>query len=171
MAGKAEVEVIIWDPAGWGASSFGHVSVVVREGADAMSYSLAPGGCDIRAFAKYLAKQDFRNGYGLILRLNEPQTASVANYFRHRLACEYSFLGKNPDGTNNCTTPIQRALQSAGVQLNGFSIMPRALGINLWNRSLVGGVRQYMGGAVAGHLMHPPWVVPSSAYPWAGAGK
>jgi hypothetical protein len=167
MATASEVEVIIWDPVGFGESSFGHASVVIRRGTTATSYSLGPRGCDIKAFDRYLAQQDFRNGYGLVLRLDERQTTVVVAYFEASMACEYRFLDRNSEHVNNCTTPIQRALARAGVTLNGFSIMPRALGLNLWNRSLVGTVRAYRGSHVGHPLFHPPWITPSSAYPWA----
>jgi RHS repeat-associated protein len=44
-------EVIIWDPVGYGRSSFGHVSIDIN----GTSYSFSPGGMGIRSIGEYLA--------------------------------------------------------------------------------------------------------------------
>jgi hypothetical protein len=160
-------EVIIWEPVGFGVSSFGHASVVIRDGREETSYSLAPKGCDIQPFSEYRAKQHFRDGHGLMLRLSEAQAQAVARHFEWSISCEYTFLAWTPEQTNNCTTPIQIALRRAGIHLKGISIMPRALGLNLWNNGLVASVTHYKGDQAVQGVFHAPWTPPSGAYPWA----
>jgi hypothetical protein len=61
-----ETQAVIWHPAGWGGSSFGHVSTIV----DGVSYSFGPNGMDIRSAAEYLNQNIFRDGIGTKLKLS-----------------------------------------------------------------------------------------------------
>ena len=155
------IEVIIWDPVGYGASSMGHVSVNITRNKATTSYSLAPGGCDVKASEEYLgANTKFRTGYGLTLRLTDEQADAVAQFFEKKDWCDYSLLN------HNCTAPIQEALQAAGMKLTGNPIFPRALGLSLWNNGFVRSVMRY-DGPKSQRIFVPPWSnTRPGSYPW-----
>lgn len=113
-------QVIIWGGAGWGASSFGHASVVIN----GTSYSFAPGGMDIRSAASYIARQSFRWGFGLDIALTPGQEQLLEEYLR-RYSAEYSFP------RNACTTPIRRGLDNLGINFSRGRIDPVGLGLDL----------------------------------------
>ena len=117
-------EIIIWEPVGYGASSFGHVSSNVN----GVNYSWGPNGWDTNKSAKeYAAKQNFRSGVGLVLDLTEEQEKKlVACYNRKR--SNYNFL------INNCGDPHEECLQEALGKRITFSMRPVSIGNEL-NRS------------------------------------
>ena len=166
------VKVVIWEPTGWGASSMGHISVVVVDGGTATSYSLAPGGCDVRPFDEYMSKNSFRTGYILELNLSAAQSRAVGAYFQNYFnnaaspnVCGYQLIG-TAKGINNCATPIQRALQSAGVNWETISALPRGVGLSLWNKGRVRRASKCSGYNQV-RIFVPPWSnTTKGAYPW-----
>ncbi|NNC03988.1 hypothetical protein HJC10_14175 [Corallococcus exiguus] len=112
-----DAEIIFWSSAGWGASSFGHVSARVN----GTSYSWGPSGMTINDFSKYLSANSFRRGTGVVLPLTPLEEAAFE-------AALIDFGSKNSAGdynlfTKNCTHPSQQALKDAkGVEFG--SVVP-----------------------------------------------
>lgn len=109
-------EVIIWDPEGFGAGSFGHVSVNI----DGTSYSFGPGGIDIQPAADYLsANLNFGGATGLTMNFTAEQEAALADYY-------VNFEGPYDAAFNNCGDPVEDFARAAGL-IPGGSITPRGL--------------------------------------------
>jgi hypothetical protein len=126
-----ETNVTVWQPVGWGSSSFGHVSTDIN----GTTFSWGPGGMSTLATADYLAKNGFRDGMGLGIALTPGQEEAVK-------ACllkpqgDYSVIG------NNCGTPIQNCLRQVGVD-TGNQTLPVSLGNRLIDLGVVNGIRDY----------------------------
>ncbi|MCY1047444.1 hypothetical protein OV208_39465 [Corallococcus sp. bb12-1] len=151
-----DAEVIFWSAAGWGASSFGHVSTRVN----GTSYSWGPGGMTVNAFSDYLGKNGFRNGTGVVLPLTPQQEAdfeaSLVAFGKANGPKDYNFLSKN------CTHPSQEALGAAtGWALSGHSTSPFDYATTL-----------ILGGMMSGNNHYPASVPPTgSTAPWGPAFK
>jgi RHS repeat-associated protein len=118
-------EVIIWQPVGWGASSFGHASVNV----DGITYTYGPKGMTIMPTADYLARNSFREGVGAELKLTAAQEAKLQ-------ACLANYNGVYYKINRNCTHPIQECLKEIGIDL-GTNYLPTSLGNSLIDSGLV----------------------------------
>ena len=66
-------EVTIWQPVGWGKSSFGHVSVNIN----GTTYSYSPSGMNILSTGQYLGLNNFGSGVGMVLNLTPEQEATL----------------------------------------------------------------------------------------------
>ncbi|EGK70167.1 hypothetical protein METUNv1_03554 [Methyloversatilis universalis FAM5] len=120
-----ESEVVIWQPAGWGSSSFGHVSVNIN----GTTYSFGPDGMWTGQTSQYMGMNSFRSGVGTMLKLTPQQEKKFE-------ACL-----KNPQGNynavaNNCGAPAQYCLQSIRINLGGFTPLPVNFGNNLINSGI-----------------------------------
>ena len=128
-----ETQVIRWDPAGLGGSSFGHISVRIND----TSYSWGPGNggrMDVEPWADYAAKQAFRNGTGYVLNLSEAEESDLAKRL-HDYTGTYSAI------TNNCGAPLQSAL-SNGRPYDHY-LLPRSLITSLVVDGRVTGLTSY----------------------------
>jgi RHS repeat-associated protein len=132
---QRKLEVLIFEPVGYGESSFGHVAVI----GDGQAYSFGPSGMFIATAEEYMSKNAFRGAIGYDLILSNREISSIESYLRN-YKTPYSFL------TNNCTTPIQSALASVGVGLNS-TILPRVLSNTLAASSLYRSATLYTHGA------------------------
>jgi hypothetical protein len=68
-----ETTVYVWQPVGWGGSSFGHVSTDIN----GTTYSYGPSGMVILPTPDYLSKNSFRDGTGVQLNINPQQEKSI----------------------------------------------------------------------------------------------
>jgi hypothetical protein len=131
--------VFFWGPVGLRpGSQFGHVSVAVGD----KNYSLGPQGWDTRypSATDYAARQQeirASGGTGLVLNLTPAQVARVeASLSGH--SGEYSELN------NNCTDPIETALEGLGFNL-GRNVFPSGLRAAIERTGVVAQTNQYRG--------------------------
>jgi RHS repeat-associated protein len=136
-------EIIVWQPVGWGSSSFGHVSVVIN----GVSYSFGPSGWTVESAANYIARQSFRNGTGVILNLSPSQEASLKQFLINS-QWDYNSLW------NNCGTAVQYGLSGLGLGV-GNNVFPTSLRNSLLDSPLNIGTTFY------------PATQPRSIAPWA----
>lgn len=150
-----KTEVVFWEPVGYGASSFGHVSIIVN----GESFSWGPSGVDIRAGVDYLAmNQQFRSGRGLLLDLSPQEEDELRMQFAAMAGQSYSAL------KNNCTDPVERGLSSAGRRdpvLN--ALLPTGVARSL--NDLAIGQTYYPGPARS--PFGPPWSVAARNSFWS----
>lgn len=126
-----ETTVYVWQPVGWGGSSFGHVSTDIN----GTTYSYGPSGMAILPTPDYLSKNSFRDGTGVKLNINPQQEKSIQ-------ACLSKPQGNYNALTNNCGTPIQSCLKDQGVD-TGNQTLPVSLGNQLLDMGIVNGVQNY----------------------------
>lgn len=124
-------EVTIWEPTGWGSSSFGHVSANIN----GTVYSFGPGGMWIGPAATYNTANSFRNGVGIQLSLSSAQESA----FGQSLS---GSQGNYNSITNNCGDAVERGLKAAGVNI-GNSLLPVSIGNNLLSVPQFGGANFY----------------------------
>jgi len=111
-----QVEVVFWNPVGYGKSSFGHVSVHI----DGQAYSFSPDGMFKELATSYIKRNtDFRGGLGLELLLNDDQKKNLEKKLKN-YNDDYSRL------TNNCQDPLEDFLEEIGFDL-GVNILPSSL--------------------------------------------
>lgn len=103
-----EVEIIFWEPTGWGESSMGHVSSRVGE----TMYSWGPQGMTVEPSDKYMARNDFRNAIGRKLKLSPPEAAIFEEYLQ-------TFADSHKYGVvdANCADPAEEALELLGYPM------------------------------------------------------
>jgi RHS repeat-associated protein len=118
-------EIIVWQPVGWGRSSFGHVSVDIN----GTTYSYEPTGMRIMPTSDYLDKNKFREGVGMALKLSSEQEVHL-NYHLKNYDKEYGRL------TNNCVDPIESGLENLGYDV-GPILFPVSLGHKIMDLNLV----------------------------------
>lgn len=124
-------EAIIWEPVGWGKSSFGHVSVDVN----GTTYSFGPKGMSILSTSNYIRRNDFRDGVGSILNI----TGAEEECFEE---CMKNYNGSYNRFLNNCGSPLQSCLKETGYDI-GRSLLPVSIGHDLIDAGLVKGFRFY----------------------------
>jgi hypothetical protein len=117
-------EIIIWQPVGWGQSSFGHVSTNVN----GTTYTFGPQGLTVMPTSEYLNRNTFREGLGFVLGLTPDQEAKLQ-------ACLSGDPGKFNAITNNCGATVQNCLSQIGFNL-GSNILPVNLGYSLMDSLL-----------------------------------
>ncbi|WP_198159255.1 RHS repeat-associated core domain-containing protein, partial [Methylomonas lenta] len=123
-----ESTVYVWQPVGWGGSSFGHVSADIN----GTTYSYGPSGMTILPTSDYLSKNSFRDGTGVTLNINSQQEKSLQ-------ACLSKPQGDYSALTNNCGTPVQSCLKDQGID-TGNQTLPVSLGNKLLDMGIVNGV-------------------------------
>jgi RHS repeat-associated protein len=130
-----ETEIIIWQPVGWGSSSFGHVSGQVN----GVNYSFGPGGWDSnKSFAAYVERQQqFRSGTGVKLNLSAPEEHEFEQ-------CLKNSGGEYDSIQNNCGTPFKDCLNYVGKKV-GYPLFPADIGDNLLESPLYNGTTHYPG--------------------------
>jgi RHS repeat-associated protein len=129
-------EVTIWDPVGFGSSSFGHVSTNIN----GQNFSFGPGGWDKtypNATDYNARQQQFRGGAGHVLGLTPEQEAKLAACLQ-RSNKSYSAI------SNNCGDPIQNCLNEVGVPIPR-SMLPNNLGKELSSSPIHSGTNFYPG--------------------------
>jgi hypothetical protein len=138
-------EIIVWEPVGRGASSFGHVSSI----ANGRSYSWGTGGWDSNKDpASYIDNNtNFRSGVGQVI----PMTPDQENKFE---SCLQKQGGKYNVFTNNCGSSAQSCLREVGINdfyqrgnttlgVNNKHVFPVDLGNGLLSSRAVSTVKQY----------------------------
>lgn len=151
-----DTAITIWQPVGWGGSSFGHVSTSINS----TTYSYGSGGMAVMPKSEYLAKNSFRDGWEVSLQLSNSQELALT-------ACISKQQGQYNALTQNCGTPIQRCLKEIGVNdiygsgsttigINGIYVLPVDLGIGLLSSKFFRGVARYPASRPAGG-MSAPW--------------
>jgi RHS repeat-associated protein len=124
-------EVHIWDSAGYGKSSFGHVSVDVN----GTVYSFGPGGNTVDTDGTFIPRnQQFRGADVLELELTPQQEEQLDRMLQ----------GDRPDFNsfvNNCGDPVESALETMGYDL-GPNITPNGLSEALNDAGLATGRRR-----------------------------
>ena len=126
-----ETTVTVWQPVGWGLSSFGHVSTNIN----GTTYSYGPNGMSVLPTSDYLSMNDFRSGVGANLNLTPEQEARLQ-------ACMSSSRSSYNAVSNNCGTPIQDCLKELGHDL-GWNVFPASVGNSLLDSGLVTGFEFY----------------------------
>src|SRR5262249_23192933 len=101
-------EVIIFDPVGYGHSSFGHVATVIN----GTAYSWGPGGMSALSAPDFLHRNNFRNGVGLDVPFADDGALQDCLSKYESAAGPYNWL------TNSCTDPLQRCLKELGYNVN-----------------------------------------------------
>ncbi len=138
-------EVVIWDPAGYGKSSFGHVSVDVN----GMSVSWGPEGLGHEPFSDYSQRNSFRDGHGYILNLTPEQEQRF-------LDCLGNQGGSYDSLNNNCVHPVEHCLRELGFDFGG-RVLPSGLGEDLSQSDLVIGETAIVGSEANPDYTAPPW--------------
>jgi uncharacterized protein RhaS with RHS repeats len=139
-------EIIIWQPVGWGASSFGHVSTNIN----GTTYSHGPEGMWTGSTNQYMDMNNFRSGVGTELNLTPKQEQQFE-------ACLKKPQGNYGAVANNCGAPPQYCLQNMGINLRGYTPLPVNFGNNLLNS-----------GAGKNFNFYPATAAPTgSSAPWA----
>ncbi len=118
-------QIIVWQPVGWGESSFGHVSVDIN----GTSFTFGPKGMTILPTTSYLQMNSFRSGVGSVLTLTPRQEAQFE-------ACLKSPQGTYSTTSNNCANPVIKCLRKLGF-LVGPVLFPVSLGNELLDSGLV----------------------------------
>ncbi|WP_150539437.1 RHS repeat domain-containing protein [Actinobacillus vicugnae] len=115
-------EIIIWEPVGWGASSFGHVSSNVN----GTNYSWGPKGWDtVKSANTYANKQtEFRSGVGIIMDLTKEQEDKLEQCYK-RERSSYNFA------INNCGDPHEECLAEVLGKRITYSMRPVPIGNEL----------------------------------------
>ena len=112
-------EVTIWHPVGWGGSSFGHVSTDIN----GTVYSFGRDGMWTGKASNYYAKNNFRDGLGVLVPLTPDQEKKVE-------ACMKKDRGSYDPISNNCGSPIQDCLKESGID-SGDQMFPANVGMSL----------------------------------------
>lgn len=126
-----EAGVTVWQPVGWGESSFGHVSADVN----GTTFSFGPGGMTILPTTDYVQKNDFRSGIQSQLNLTPKQEAQFKS-------CLSQPQPKYSPVSNNCGTPVQACLKQVGID-TGNVLFPVSLGNKLLDLGVVDGITEY----------------------------
>lgn len=120
-----ETEVVVWQPVGWGSSSFGHVSTNIN----GTTYSYGPSGMSVMATSAYMGRNSFRSGVGSVLGLSKQQEATLESCMKGDQG-SYSATG------NNCGDPLESCMQKLGISI-GDSVFPASTGNALIDSGLV----------------------------------
>nr|WP_234710436.1 RHS repeat-associated core domain-containing protein [Pseudomonas amygdali] len=126
-----ETMVTVWQPVGFGSSSFGHVSTSIN----GTTYSWGPGGMTTLPTSEYLEKNGFRDGMAVGIDLTPQQEQDVK-------VCLSSDQGSYNVTQNNCGSPIQNCLQKVGVDTKN-QLLPVSLGNRLLDMGVVKGIKEY----------------------------
>jgi RHS repeat-associated protein len=151
-----ETGVTIWQPVGWRGSSFGHVSTDIN----GTTWSYGTGGMTTESSSAYRARNDFRDGAEVKLKLTPEQEEKL-------MQCISKPQGEYNAVTNNCASPIQRCLTEVGVNdfyktgqttlgVNGRHVLPVDLGNGLLSSSVAEGSNQYPASKPSGGI-RAPW--------------
>jgi len=116
-------EIVVWQPIGWGGSSFGHISGQIN----GRNYSFGTGGWDTKYpnFKDYAKRQqEFRGGVGNVLDLTPQEEVQFEQCLKKSIT-GYDFI------LDNCSTPFKDCLRSIGVKDAGYSLYPADVGEDL----------------------------------------
>jgi RHS repeat-associated protein len=126
-----ETGVTIWQPVGFGRSSFGHVSTDIN----GTTYSFGPGGMSDMPTSSYREANAFRDGMEVKLNL-KPQQEKALKACLSWSRDDYSSI------SNNCGNPVQRCLKVLGID-TGNKILPVSLGNKLLDLDAANGATGY----------------------------
>ena len=101
-------EVIVFQPVGQGASSFGHTATHLN----GLIYSYGPSGMHIEPIHLYMARNNFRGAAGYVIPLTKDQETKLTG-------CLSSYNKPYRFPINACADPLQSCLQSQGLPLKG----------------------------------------------------
>jgi len=118
-------EVVVWQPVGFGASAYGHVSVTIND----TVYSFDSDGMHIFPLPAYSAINNYRDGVGSVLDFTPDQEKALTK-------CLQAPQGRYNLLTNNCGSPIQGCLKVLGFNLPPTTA-PIGLGYALMGSGLV----------------------------------
>lgn len=119
-------EVLVWQPVGWGTSSFSHVSANIN----GTSYSYGPSGMSVEPIDAFMKRNSFREGKGLELNLSPCEEEKLAKHLN-----EYNYPYLWP--IIQCISPIQSGLiNKLGYEIN-TSLTPISLIDSLTDAGLV----------------------------------
>jgi RHS repeat-associated protein len=114
------VEIISWQPTSSQSSYTGHITVDIN----GTAYDwMPPGAMRINSRDLVLRANDYRNGLGVRLELSEDDEKYIEDYiksFEENNSNEYNSF------SNNCTDPIEEALEDLGWTL-GPNVSPNGL--------------------------------------------
>jgi hypothetical protein len=114
---ERRAELLVFEPVGKGASSFGHVAISFGD----LVFSWSPEGLHLARKADYLAANGFRDGKGYPLRLTETEAKELeAHILRFANTASY-----NPIFAN-CVDPIELGLEQLGYDV-GLTVLPAQL--------------------------------------------
>ena len=150
-----DTSIQIWDGAGWGNSSFGHVSGQI----DGTTYSFGQSGMSVLPHLEYLQKNSFRGGVDISLNLSSSQEMLLRN-------CLQQFNTAYAATSNNCTDPWESCLKDQGLYFQD-AITPRGLLNGLTGNN---NLQQRSGGTpLVGSVVPIRQSLPStgSSAPWA----
>lgn len=122
-----DAQVTVWQPVGWGSSSFGHASI----SSNGTTWSWGPNGMTTMSQADYNSRNSFRSGVTSNIPLTPQQDSALADFLNN-------YDGDYNPITNNCTAPIQQGLQQVGVNI-GNSILPVSVGNAILNSGVANG--------------------------------
>jgi RHS repeat-associated protein len=115
-----ETEVILWNPAGYGESSFGHVSVEINgtsyswgpaPGSNPLNKCCRAGVMNVQPAQKFVnTNTKFRSGLGYVLNLTASQETAFANFLKN-------FKGNYNLVDRNCGNPVLAGLRALGFNL------------------------------------------------------
>ncbi len=125
-----EAGVTIWQPVGWGESSFGHVSTDIN----GTTWSFGPGGMTTMPTKDYRDKNSFRDGTEVKLKLTPEQEEKLKN-------CLSKPQGNYRATDNNCGTPVQSCLRELGFDTG--VVLPVSLGNMLLELPVANGAASY----------------------------
>jgi len=139
-----EAGVTVWQPVGWGSSSFGHVSTDIN----GTTYSYGPNGMTTLPTKEYLEKNNFRDGVEVKLKLTPQQEAALQQ-------CLSKSQGDYSSTSNNCGSPVQRCLKELGIDTDNQRL-PVSLGNKLLDMPVANGVNDYPASKPANGV-NAPW--------------
>ena len=137
--------VTIWQPVGWGKSSFGHVSTDIN----GTTYSFGPSGMSVMPTSNYVAKNGFRNGMAVGIDLTHQQEATLEECML-KSQDNYSVWG------NNCGSPIQNCLKQVGIDTSNQTL-PVSLGNRLLDIGIINGITEYPASHPSSRWRSAPW--------------
>ncbi|WP_374374746.1 hypothetical protein [Dongia sp.] len=148
---ERRAELLVFEPVGKGASSFGHVAISFGD----LVFSWSPEGLHLARKADYLAANGFRDGKGYPLRLTETEAKELeAHILRFANTASY-----NPIFAN-CVDPIELGLEHLGYDV-GLTVLPAQLQDALFASGLASEDRSSQ------YLADSKRKAPDPAMPWS----
>lgn len=117
MDALRKAELLIFQPAGDGQSSLGHVAIEIK----GLLYSWTPSGLHLTTKQEYLAKNNFRDATGYPLRLTDNETDRLESYI-----LKYANTARYNPMTANCTDMVEQGLEPLGYNV-GLTALPAQL--------------------------------------------
>jgi RHS repeat-associated protein len=123
-----DAQVTIWQPSGWGGSSFGHASISIN----GKTWTFGPKGMSLRSTKSYYIRNSFRSGITSNIPLSIEQDKQLIESLNGNQGSYNSLF-------NNCTSPIQKGLKRVDID-TGDVILPVSLGNTLIDLGVIDGI-------------------------------